>query len=145
MAEPHKKYFIRSDYSLKPIVISENDLRIHTRGLISLDEKSFFNPEVASLADGGEFDMKSIDYVIARYAPPIPKGDWMKAQAYFSLNKISTEDDQVHFVISLPYIEKGQKGIAVSEIEVELYRKPLSIRDFLNKIENTLKSFAQNK
>lgn len=137
--DTHKKYFSPTNFSFKKIVIPRNDISIETKGMISFSDKSFFNPENASLADGSEFNTDAIQYVITNYTEgKILDDGWRETRQSFDISKYPTEDSQLHFVVSLPYLEKGDEGILLSAISVELRGQPLSRKAFTERIKKKI-------
>ncbi len=140
IAETHKNFLLEAPYGLKPIVIPSSDLRLSTKGLFSFSRESYFKPTLSTLADGADFDRDQIDYVVASYNLPDRRPDgWQVAEIDFDVNKYYTADDRLHFVLSLPYFQSGERGINLAEIQVDLRRRPLLWNDIIKKIKTVLK------
>lgn len=138
--DTHKKYSSPVNFKFKKIVIPNNDITIETKGLLSFSDKDFFNPENTSLADGSEFDTNAIQYVITKYAEGKSLDDgWKEKKLSFDIAKYYTDSGELHFIISLPYLEKENKGVLLSKIIVELRGQPLSQKAFIERIKRKIK------
>lgn len=140
--DTHKKFVSPLNYKFKKIVVPKNDITIETKGMISFSDNNFFNPEFTTLSDGSEFDMDTISYVIARYAQAKETDNgWREAKLSFDASKYYTDDSMLHFVLSLPYIKTGDKGVSISNISVTMSGAPLTRQSVFTLIKNKIKEY----
>ena len=138
--DTHAKYSSLMNFTFKKIVIPKNDITIETKGMIAFSQKNFFNPEFMSLSDGSEFNRDSVQYVMTSYSEGKVLGDgWRQTTLHFDISKYYTLDSKLHFVVSLPYLEKENKGILISNISVTMRGSPMTIRQIGKRIENKIK------
>lgn len=138
--ETHKDSEVVTEFGNKYIVVPRNDVKLTTQGLFSFTADSFFDPIPSSLKYGQSFDEKKVKYVIANYQPPDTlSGGQKKTVVFDDLKKYYTEDDKLHFVLSLPAMQEGDEGILIDQIRVELTRQPSSIKNLFYKFKEKLK------
>lgn len=135
VSDTHKKYFAETPSDLSEVLVPRNDVLIETRGLFSFSKESFFNPDITTLSDGRNFSPQSIEYVLTNYSPPKNSaGGWRENTITFDIGKYFTLDDELHFVISLPYKEKEKTDFFLSEISVKLSGERLTWKKIIQKI-----------
>jgi len=139
LLQTHQDYKLKTDFGNKEIILTNNDIKIKTQGLISFSQASFFDPIPTSLKNGQEVDEKKIKYVIAKYQPLKTKEDFeVKTIAFDNLARYYSDDDKLHFVLSLPLIEPDDEGILLEQIKIELYRQPSNYQELLNIIKHKI-------
>lgn len=137
VSETHKKYYFDTSFGMKEMLVPRNDIIIETRGLLSFSSGQFFNPEITTLSDGTGVNFEDIDYVITQYSQGKELEDgWRENSVIFDVSKYDTEDDEIHFTLSLPYIQQDDEGIAISEIAVTLIDDPMTPKLLLEKIKD---------
>ena len=143
--ETHKKFYTEANNGLNEIFISRNDVSIETKGLISFSRDSFFNPETTSLSDGRDFDQQRIEYVVANYSKSKSLEDgWLENAVSFDVQNYYTQDDEVHFVLSLPYIKKNEPAIELRKIKVKYFGEPIHFSTIIKKIQEYVGSIFTN-
>ncbi|PIS05543.1 MAG: hypothetical protein COT81_00830 [Candidatus Buchananbacteria bacterium CG10_big_fil_rev_8_21_14_0_10_42_9] len=141
LTKTHKLYSLDADFSNKEILVPRNDVRVLTNGFIAFSNETFFVPEEVNLNDGEKFNTDAIRYVIARYKQPVERDGWLVSQVDFDLNKLDATGDKLTFVISLPGLEGGDRGVKIGSIEIELKTSPLDWFGVADRIVNKLKEF----
>ena len=143
--ETHKKFYTEAQGGLDEILIPRNDVSIETKGMISFSQNSFFNPETTSLADGRDFDQQRIGYVIAKYSRSKGLDDgWAENVVSFDVQNYYTQDDEMHFVLSLPYIKKNEPALELRKIKVKYFGEPMHFSTIIKKIQEYVGSIFTN-
>ncbi|MBU1164104.1 hypothetical protein KKA15_00905 [Patescibacteria group bacterium] len=137
--QTHQDFAVQTDFGIKEITMPKNDIKITTRGLFGFSKDMFFDPAPTSLKNGLGFDEEKIEYVIARYDAPSDNGKVQQKLIRFNdLDKYDTQDNQLHFVISLPQIKAGDDGLMIKEINIVLKRIPKTWQDIASKIKQQI-------
>tara|TARA_Y100000310_G_C20685019_1_gene818424 strand:- start:828 stop:2345 length:1518 start_codon:yes stop_codon:yes gene_type:complete len=141
VSQTHQKFgaSLPDSKSAKSVYVPKNDIRLSTKGLWSFSHDSFFNPFLRDLADGEPVDANTISYVLADYEQPVYDGEWRQATVEFPARVYYQADNKLHFVLSLPYLQLGDKGIDINSIQVSLIDKPLSVKEILSRVLNKIK------
>lgn len=134
--ETHRKYFYKTFFGTHEITIPKNDIVLDGKGLFSFSKESFFNPDVTTLSDGSEFDTEKIHYVITRYRPPRElENGWRENEIDFVVPSYYIKDREMHFIISIPYLEEDGGTIYIGGIRAELIDDPLSWKKIFELIQ----------
>lgn len=109
--------------SLVEIKLEKDDIVLSGNGVFSFSKESLINPEFRKVDVSFDAEREGINYVLAKYNPPVEEGDWLSAAAEFDLSGAYRENGKYGFIISIPGLraENGrQNGIEIREIRVEL-------------------------
>ncbi len=143
--ETHKKFYTDAQEGMNEILIPRNDVSIETKGMISFSQNSFFNPETTSLADGRDFDQQRIEYVVAKYSKSKNLVDgWLENTVLFDVQNYYIQDDEMHFVLSLPYIKKNEPALELRKIKIRYFGEPVYLNTIVKKIQEYVGSIFTN-
>lgn len=124
LTEAFAQFSTEFDLPEKSYLILQNDgVMISGDGLFSFGPEQFINPKIRKIDATFQADREGIDYVLAKYAPPVKKGDWLVSTAEFDLQNVYKKWNKHSFLISAPGLkaETGNgQGVTVGEIKVEL-------------------------
>ncbi len=117
--ERHKWITVKTAPQISKIYSPKNNLKISGRGIFSLEENYYFNPEIISLRS--YIDSDDLQYLIARYqVPQTLEENWIKNKVYFNLNNAKIEDGNLKFIISVPDLKKEAEKLKIRHIKVNL-------------------------
>lgn len=119
ISKQHEWYNIDNGSQMSRIYIPKNDIKISTRGILSLSKELYFNPEIMNLKNYSE--SQDIKYLIAQYKVPEKTTDnWQKNKIYFDLETEKIEDGNLKFIISSPQLKFNKTSIKIKNIHVKL-------------------------
>jgi len=136
--EVKKNYYLTPKQIPSLIFVPENDLKIFGRGLLALDERIYFNPEIYNLRDLSE--LNGLDYLLTSYLTPKKSNGWKINQVKFNLDKAKIVNRKLRFVISAPELNSQNDVLPIKQISVILEKKPLTWLEFFQKSLNYLKN-----
>ncbi|MFA5420709.1 MAG: hypothetical protein WC280_01625 [Patescibacteria group bacterium] len=90
---------------------------IENNGIFAFTKESMFDPFLNRLETGVIID--NFDYIIANYSRPEKNNDYYFSEVEIDLKGIKREKDEYQFIISAPFIEKGEY-IEINNIKIEL-------------------------
>ncbi|MBI4133782.1 hypothetical protein HY478_04150 [Candidatus Uhrbacteria bacterium] len=126
--ESHQEYKRRVSGGTPTRLLSpQGDVMVRTNGYFAFSRDALFVPEPVRLAWDTDLDLEGINYILARYRPPVRHGDWKLASAEFDLTKLLWEDHAVPFAISAPGILELQNEVRIGAIAAQLEREPQDI------------------
>jgi hypothetical protein len=105
------------------VVMPADGITVSGDGLFSFSPDQFFNPEIKKVDENFDADREGVDFIIAKYTPPAPEGEWFEASADFDLTNAYKENNKHSFLISIPGLraeDKTLNGVEVGEIKIEL-------------------------
>jgi hypothetical protein len=110
------------------VILANDGVTLASDGLFSLSADGMIDPRLKSVDVNFDADRDGVDYVLARYTPPVKNGDWFTAQADFNLKNSFRLWDKYYFLISAP-------GLATSsKMEIKNIRFDLSGTSLWQKI-----------
>lgn len=132
LSETHKSYFV-TPLALPTYIYSpKNDLKIFGRGLLAIDQKMFFNPEIYNLRD---FSITpEINYLVTEYQTPKNNQGWKIGTVKFDLKNASIVNRKLRFMVSSPELNQSNANLPLEYIKVVLDKKPLSYWETFAKI-----------
>jgi hypothetical protein len=111
------------------IILANDGVTLASDGLFSLSAAGMIDPRLKSVDVNFDADKENVDYVLARYTPPVKNGDWFTAQANFDLKNSFRLWDKYYFLISAPGLstssEMGIKNIRFNLSGTSLWQKIL--------------------
>jgi hypothetical protein len=110
------------------IILANDGMAISSDGLFSLDASSMIDPRIATVDVNFNANKEGIDYVLARYMPPMKQGDWLSAQVNFDLKNSFRLWNKYYFIISAPGLSTS------SEVKIKNIRFDLSGTSLWKKI-----------
>jgi hypothetical protein len=115
------KIFTASDLSSAGswIILANDGVLLTGDGLFSLDAGSIIDPRLNTVDVNFDADSAGVDYVLARYSPPIKQGDWFVAQADFDLTNAFRLWDKYYFLISAPGLATSS-DMKIKNIKIDL-------------------------
>lgn len=131
LKETHRNYFVTPDQLPTTIISPLNDLKIFGRGLMSLTEESYFNPEIYDLSDAYLSDES--DFLISSYALPKNMGGWQVNKVNFDLSNAQINNRKLRFALSAPELNDSNSEIAIKYIKVVLTKKPFACMEIIKK------------
>jgi hypothetical protein len=115
------KIFTASDLPISgsQIILANDGISISGDGLFSFDSSQMIDPRIRSVDVNFSADAEGVDYVLARYIPPVRQGDWFLATANFDLTNSFRMWDKYYFLISAPGLSPENK-LKIKELKVDL-------------------------
>ncbi len=101
-ATQYKKDF--DSKGIKNIIIPAGNIELGGT-LFFLSDKNVFYPRYENLYS--EFDLKNVDFILAKYAPPTESGGIKTAKAVFYLKNTDFSNGKIRFLLSLPNAATG--------------------------------------
>lgn len=125
--QTHKMFYhTASKGDLNKVDIPDNDIILHTNGLISFHKDDFFDPNIIKIGEDTEELPENINYIIAKYKKPKKvKGDLEQACRLFMLNDYYLEDNKFKIMLSAPGLELKQKEFNIYNIKATLITNPI--------------------
>ncbi|HTX87287.1 MAG TPA: hypothetical protein VMC41_04465 [Candidatus Nanoarchaeia archaeon] len=119
------KIFAVNDLPLSgsEIILPNDGLDLSGDGLFSLSAEQMIDPRVKAVDANFNADSEGVDYVLARYTPPVKQGDWLVAQADFDLSNAFRMWNKYYFLISAPGLSADDQvndKVRIKEIKVDL-------------------------
>ncbi|MDD4902208.1 MAG: hypothetical protein PHE24_03650 [Patescibacteria group bacterium] len=105
------------------IILNNDGISLSGDGLFSLSAEQMIDPRVKSVDAKFDADQEGVDYVLARYTPPVKQGDWLVAQANFDLTNAFRMWNKYYFLISAPGLSASDQlndQVRIKEIKVDL-------------------------
>jgi hypothetical protein len=105
------------------VVMPSDGITISGDGLFALSADHFFNPEIKKVDENFDADREGVDFIIAKYAPPIADGEWSIATADFDLANAYKENNKHSFLISVPGLraeDSAGAGVEIGDVKIEL-------------------------
>lgn len=105
------------------IILANDGIALSSDGLFSFSAAQMIDPRVKDVDADFNADLEGVDYILARYAPPVKQGDWLIAQADFDLSNAFRKWNKYYFLISAPGLSTDD-GIndktRIKEIKIDL-------------------------
>lgn len=134
ISKTYKQFETKQDLPLlSEVIVPSDGITFSGDGLFSFSEEEFFNPQTRKV--DRNFNPEGVNYVLARYAPPVDKDGALTAAADFDLTNVYKEKGKHSFMISIPGLKADDDvddGVEISEIKIEL--KGTSLFDKIRKI-----------
>lgn len=121
--------------TLSEVIAPSDGISFSGDGLFAFSEEEFFNPQIKKV--DRNFSPEGVNYVLARYAPPIKNDDWLLAMANFDLTNAYKEKGKHSLMISIPGLKADdsiEDGVEIGEIRFEL--KGTSLLEKIKKMVN---------
>lgn len=125
---------IKTDYSLKEMVLEKDDVILAGDGIFAFSRDSFFNPLIKKVNNNTEVDKDGVNYILADYQSPKVRGVAKVAIIDFDLNNIYREKGKYGFLVSVPGLraeDGSEDGVSIKDIKINLEGK--GIFEFLKK------------
>ncbi len=123
----NQAYQIFSANDLPPsgsrIILTDGGLSLSTDGLFSLSAEQMVDPRLKVVDANFDADREGVDYILAKYTPPVRRGDWLVAQANFDLTGAFRLWNKYYFLISAPGLSATDQlndQVRIKEIKVDL-------------------------
>ena len=114
------------------VAAPKTDLLVHSNGHIAFHPEQFFNPDTVRLDADTDLDRLNVAYVLARYAPPERKGNWLVAHVSFDPSRFLTLPAHTwKFVFSIPGIAARKGTLSVGRTDFIFTREPFHLADLL--------------
>jgi hypothetical protein len=101
------------------IILANDGVTLASDGLFSLSADGMIDPRLKSVDVNFDADRDGVDYVLARYTPPVKNGDWFTAQANFDLKNSFRLWNKYYFLISAPGLSTSSE-MEIKNIKFEL-------------------------
>ncbi|HBR80109.1 MAG: hypothetical protein UX09_C0002G0021 [Candidatus Uhrbacteria bacterium GW2011_GWE2_45_35] len=107
---------------VKVNVPKSEDLLISSDGHLAFSQAQYFNPDPVRLTAESDLDRLNVNYLIAKYIPPVQDGEWLLARVKFATSNVSFEDKTWKFVLSLPTITQPDRQFFLNSVTMKFTR-----------------------
>jgi hypothetical protein len=119
------------------IVLSHGGISLSGDGLFSFDSSQLIDPRIKTVDAGFNADSEGVNYVLARYTPPVKEGDWLVASADFNLNEAYRMWNKYYFLLSAPGLSASDS--IADKVRIKSIKIDLTGTSLWSKISNFLK------
>lgn len=113
------------DPGLVPVRVSEGDVEVVTDAPVAFSPAQYFRPDTVRLLPHTDLDQLHINYIFAKYTPPVVKDGWNVATVQFDANKLLFADERWKLTFSTPEIEELKASVDVKQIDLVMKRTPV--------------------
>lgn len=129
--EAYKQYSLKTGGGISEINLKNKEIILSGNGVFAFNRSSLINPAFKKADKNLNLEKEGIEYILARYIPPIKQAEWNMAQVKFDLNEAYQEPGEgltkllkggaYSFMLALPEADLNEKNyLEVKEIKVEL-------------------------
>lgn len=128
---PYKLFTVLvQDAGLVSATIAKGDVEVLSDAPVAFSSSQYFRPDPVRLTPHTDFDRLRINYILARYSPPLEKNGWIAATARFQTRDLLLDQGSWKMTFSTPEIAELGASVLVKEIDVKFIRAPFGWKDF---------------
>lgn len=113
------------DAGLIPVVVSKGDLEVITDAPIAFAPSQYFRPDPVRLLAHTDLDALKINYIFAKYTPPIVRDGWSVATVQLDAKNLLFDNGSWKFTFSTPEIAEFKSSVDVKSIDLVMKRSPI--------------------
>lgn len=120
-----------TDPGLVSVHVTKGDVEILTDTPIAFTSAQYFRPDPVRLLPHTDLDQSHVNYILAKYTPPVEKDGWLTATVHLDAQKLFLNKGSWKFTFSTPDIAELKSSVDVKEIDLVLRRPSM---EWWNKI-----------
>ena len=114
------------DPGLVSVYVTKGDVEVVTDAPVAFSPAQYFRPDPVRLLPHTDLDQLHVNYILARYTPPVVKDGWSVATVHLDARQLWLSNNRWKFTFSTPEIEELKTSVDVKQIDLVMKRPPVS-------------------
>lgn len=114
------------DPGLVPVHVLKGDVEVVTDAPVAFSESQYFRPDAVRLLPHTDLDQLHVNYILAKYTPPMVRDGWSVATMHLDAKKLLLNNGSWKFTFSTPEMKELKTSVDVKEIDLVMKRAPMS-------------------
>ncbi|MCX6714645.1 MAG: hypothetical protein NTX72_02435 [Candidatus Uhrbacteria bacterium] len=107
---------------LIPVHVAKGDVEVLADAPVAFSPAQYFRPDTVRLLPHTDLDQLHVNYVLAKYTPPIIRDGWTIATVHLDAQKLLLDQGSWKFTFSTPEIAEMKSSIDVKAIDLVMKR-----------------------